>query len=105
MRQAPAPHTEWAELEAARCVLIEYQRALSATASNLDGEFLKLRTLPHAAGGQVIVCGIGKSGQVARAISRSFRENGKCSPIVHAAEAAHGALGTALTLGQALSVR
>lgn len=47
----------------------------------------------QAAGGKVIICGVGKSGLVGRKTVATMKSMGIAASFLHAAEAAHGDLG------------
>jgi arabinose-5-phosphate isomerase len=62
----------------------------------IDGEFseairLLMRTL--AAGRKIIVCGVGKSGNIGRKIAATFNSTGAASVVLNAQDALHGDLG------------
>lgn len=67
--------------------------ALEKTKDILDEVFIKLVDEITACNGKVILCGIGKSGHVARKISATFASLGTASFFLHPAEALHGDLG------------
>ena len=59
----------------------------------VDDDFVKAVELILGCRGKVIVCGIGKSGIVARKISATLSSTGTPSVFLHPVEAAHGDLG------------
>jgi len=73
------------------------QRGLDAMQQALAGElgeaFAAAADLIEAAGGNVIVTGMGKSGHIARKIASTLASTGTPSHFVHPAEASHGDLG------------
>ena len=80
-------------LALARRVLAIEASALNRVAERLDGDFCRAIELILASHGRVIVCGIGKSGHVARKIAATMASTGTPAYFVHAAEAVHGDLG------------
>src|ERR1700712_5444548 len=80
----------------ARTLEIE-QRGLEAMQEALPGQlgaaFAMAARLIEAAGGNVIVTGMGKSGHVARKIAATLASTGTPSHFVHPGEASHGDLG------------
>jgi arabinose-5-phosphate isomerase len=80
----------------ARTLDIE-QRGLDAVRQALDGElgaaFAAAADVIEAAGGNVIVTGMGKSGHVGRKIAATLASTGTPSHFVHPGEASHGDLG------------
>lgn len=77
---------------AARVLEIE-ARAVAALAEALPPDFEAVAEAILETKGRVILCGIGKSGHIARKISATFASTGTPSAFVHAAEASHGDLG------------
>ena len=73
-------------------VRIEAQ-ALAALADALDESFARAVDLLLQARGRVIVCGMGKSGHIARKIAATLASTGTPAQFVHPAEASHGDLG------------
>lgn len=67
--------------------------AVAALSDALPGDFAPAAEAILATKGRVILCGIGKSGHIARKISATFASTGTPSAFVHAAEASHGDLG------------
>ncbi len=76
----------------ARVLNIE-ARAVATLADALPDDFAPAAKAILATKGRVILCGIGKSGHIARKISATFASTGTPSAFVHAAEASHGDLG------------
>lgn len=68
---------------------------LRALAAVLDGGFSRAvdRLAGHAARGRAVLCGVGKSGHVARKIAATLASTGTPAQFVHATEASHGDLG------------
>ncbi len=81
------------DLAAARGVLATEAAALGALAKALDGRFSAAVGLLGAAGGRVVVSGMGKSGHVGRKIAATLASTGTPALFVHPAEASHGDLG------------
>ncbi len=73
-------------------VRIEAQ-ALAALADALDESFARAVDLLLQTRGRVIVCGMGKSGHIARKIAATLASTGTPAQFVHPAEASHGDLG------------
>lgn len=80
-------------IAAGRRVLEIEANALAAFADTLDSSFAAAVEQMMAIKGRVIVCGIGKSGHVARKIAATLASTGTPSQFLHASEAAHGDLG------------
>ena len=80
-------------LELARRVLAIEADAVRALIARLDERFLAAVSLILACKGRVIVCGIGKSGHIARKIASTLSSTGTPAYFVHPAEARHGDLG------------
>lgn len=74
-------------------VLTTEATAVAALAKALPQDFAPAAEAILATKGRVILCGIGKSGHIARKISATFASTGTPSAFVHAAEASHGDLG------------
>ena len=92
--------SEWADagsaaaaLETGRRVIRAERAGLDALADSLDPAFAEAVALIGGATGRLIVCGVGKSGHVARKVSATFASTGTPSFFLHAAEAGHGDLG------------
>jgi len=82
-----------ADLQVARRVLSTASEALATLAQALNGEFGRAVDVMLAAKGRVIVCGMGKSGHVARKIAATLSSTGTPAYFVHPAEASHGDMG------------
>ena len=80
-------------IAAGRRVLEIEGSALTAFANTLDASFAAAVDQMMNVKGRVIVCGIGKSGHVARKIAATLASTGTPSQFLHASEAAHGDLG------------
>ncbi len=77
---------------AAQVLQIEID-CLNSTKQNLDETFAKAVTTIQQCKGKVVVCGLGKSGIVARKIAATFASTGTPSFFMHPTEAYHGDLG------------
>ena len=82
-------------LEFGRSILHDEARALDALADSLGEQFSTAIELVLASTGKLIVCGLGKSGHVARKIAATFASTGTTATFMHLAEAIHGDLGIA----------
>lgn len=71
---------------------IEIQ-ALNQTRDILDETFVKILEIIINCQGKIVLCGMGKSGHIAKKISATFASLGTPSFYVHPAEALHGDLG------------
>ncbi len=80
-------------LAVAREVLATEARAIDALAGRLGNAFVSAIELIGNCRGRVVVCGIGKSGHVARKLAATLASTGTPAFFVHAAEAQHGDLG------------
>lgn len=80
-------------IAAGRRVLAVEGAALSAFSEALDARFADAVEALLATKGRIVVCGIGKSGHVARKIAATFASTGSPAQFLHASEAAHGDLG------------
>lgn len=80
-------------LTTARRVITRESEALAQLSEHLGDSFTKAIELILAAQGRIIVCGMGKSGHIARKIAATFASTGTPAQFVHPAEASHGDLG------------
>lgn len=80
-------------LEIGRRVVSREAAALELLAKSLNDNFAKAVELMLEAKGRVIICGMGKSGHVARKIAATLASTGTPAHFVHPAEASHGDLG------------
>ncbi|MCL4169845.1 UNVERIFIED_CONTAM: hypothetical protein GTU68_049280 [Idotea baltica] len=80
-------------LKIGRRVVSREAGALELLANSLDDNFAKAVELMLEATGRVIICGMGKSGHVARKIAATLASTGTPAHFVHPAEASHGDLG------------
>ena len=80
-------------IECARDVFDTEIEALNQTRNVLDDTFEKIVRLIIDCDGKIVLCGMGKSGHVARKIAATFYSLGTPSIFLHPAEALHGDLG------------
>lgn len=80
-------------LATGRRVIGREAEALAMLADSLSDSFVEAVNLILKSEGRVIVCGIGKSGHIARKIAATLASTGTPAQFVHAAEASHGDLG------------
>jgi arabinose-5-phosphate isomerase len=80
-------------LEAAKSLLIAESEAIGLLAGRLDHNFRSAVEILLAHVGKTVICGIGKSGHIAKKIAATFSSVGQPSVFLHPAEAAHGDLG------------
>jgi arabinose-5-phosphate isomerase len=80
-------------LALARSVLATEARAIDALAARLSDAFVRAVDVLYGCRGRVVVCGIGKSGHVARKLAATLASTGTPAFFVHPADAQHGDLG------------
>jgi len=80
-------------LKRAKKVLTIEAQSISLMMRRLDRHFEAAVELIAKCSGRVIVCGMGKTGIVARKIAATFSSTGTPSIFLHSAEAVHGDLG------------
>ena len=80
-------------LKRAKEVLNIEAKAITLMMRRLDRQFDAAVDIIAKCSGRVIVCGMGKSGLVARKIAATLSSTGTPSVFLHSAEAAHGDLG------------
>ncbi len=80
-------------LTTARRVITREAEALTMLSAHIGESFGQAIDLILAAQGRIIVCGMGKSGHIARKIAATFASTGTPAQFVHPAEASHGDLG------------
>lgn len=80
-------------LKVGRRVIAREAQALAMLGQSLNGDFDLAVSLLLNAKGRVIICGMGKSGHIARKIAATFASTGTPAHFVHPAEASHGDLG------------
>lgn len=80
-------------LASARRTLDIEARALTELNQRLDTSVEKAVALMLACKGRVVVCGLGKTGHIARKIAATLASTGTPSFFLHAAEAIHGDIG------------
>ena len=81
------------EVEEAKEVLLKESKSISGAAEKLDSNFLKALNILNETSEKIIVCGIGKSGHVAKKLAATFCSTGSTATFLHASEAVHGDLG------------
>jgi len=80
-------------LKRAKEVLSIEAKAIQMLSRRLDSHFEAVVELMAKCHGRVIICGMGKSGIVARKIAATLSSTGTPSVFLHSAEAVHGDLG------------
>lgn len=80
-------------IERGRAILRMERDALAEAERRLDERFSRAVELIAAAGGRVIVTGVGKSGIVGRKIAATLTSTGTPATFVHPVESVHGDLG------------
>lgn len=80
-------------IEAGRRVMLTEGAALNLFSETLGDAFADAVELLLNSTGRIVVCGMGKSGHVARKIAATFASTGAPAQFVHPAEASHGDLG------------
>lgn len=92
-RPPPKSPDHSATLASARQTLELEAQAILALKARLGVEFVQAVELMLACQGRVIVCGLGKTGHIARKIAATLASTGTPSFFLHAAEAVHGDIG------------
>src|ERR1700690_3786702 len=80
-------------LKRAKEVLTIEAQAIGRMMRGLDGDFEAAVEIIAKCSGRVIICGMGKSGIVARKIAATLSSTGTPAIFLHSAEAVHGDLG------------
>jgi arabinose-5-phosphate isomerase len=80
-------------LKRAKEVLDIEAQAILALKPRLSGDFMRALDLLAQTKGRVVVCGMGKTGIIARKFSATLASTGTPSLFLHSAEAVHGDLG------------
>ncbi len=80
-------------LDTARRVIRIEADALGLLADGIGDPFAEAVQMILDAPGRIIICGMGKSGHIARKIAATFASTGTPAHFVHPAEASHGDLG------------
>lgn len=80
-------------IDCAKKVFDEEIRALTAIRNRLDNTFSSIEEKIISCKGKVVLCGMGKSGHIARKVSATLSSLGISSFFLHPAEAVHGDLG------------
>ncbi|HBR97038.1 MAG TPA: KpsF/GutQ family sugar-phosphate isomerase, partial [Gammaproteobacteria bacterium] len=81
----------------AKDVLLKESSSIRHAADRLDGTFNDLIEAILHSDSRVVVCGMGKSGHIAKKIFATFVSTGTPSMFLHPAEAFHGDLGMILS--------
>ena len=92
-RLPPTSLNHSATLASARQTLELEAQSILALKARLGVEFVQAVELMLACKGRVIVCGLGKTGHIARKIAATLASTGTPSFFLHAAEAVHGDIG------------
>ena len=92
-RLPPTSLNHSATLASARQTLELEAQSILALKARLGIEFVQAVELMLACQGRVIVCGLGKTGHIARKIAATLASTGTPSFFLHAAEAVHGDIG------------
>jgi arabinose-5-phosphate isomerase len=93
MGKKKVAENEFDALAEARRVLTEESEAVRRLTERLDEHFGDAVEAIFRCEGRVIVCGMGKSGQVGRKITSTFASTGTPTVFLHPAEGLHGDLG------------
>ncbi len=80
-------------IDCAREVLDIEAQAVAALKAHIGAEFRRAVEIVFNCRARVVVCGIGKSGHIARKVASTLASTGTPAFFVHAAEASHGDLG------------
>lgn len=81
------------DIAAGRRVLLTEGAAVTAFAAALDDSFAAAVEVMATCAGRIVVCGMGKSGHIARKIAATLASTGAPAMFLHPAEASHGDLG------------
>lgn len=101
-QQRPTEDQRAEAIATGRRVLRVEADALALFADTLAGPFADAVDAMFAIDGRVVVCGMGKSGHVARKIAATLASTGTPAQFLHPAEASHGDLGMLTTKDLAL---
>lgn len=88
-----AAHPSAAALASAGRTLALEAQAILELKNRLNEQFAEAVALILGCSGRVVVCGLGKTGHIARKIAATFASTGTPSFFLHAAEAIHGDIG------------
>jgi arabinose-5-phosphate isomerase len=89
----PEADEENSSIEVAKASITMQAKAIADLVFRVDENFGAAVELISRCEGRLVVCGIGKSGHVARKLAATFSCSGTKSYFLHAGEAAHGDLG------------
>jgi arabinose-5-phosphate isomerase len=81
------------DIAVGRRVMLTEGAAVTAFAEALDENFAAAVEVMAACAGRIVVCGMGKSGHIARKIAATLASTGAPAMFLHPAEASHGDLG------------
>ena len=90
---ANKPSADAAALASAERTLALEAQAILELKSRLNGDFADAVALILGCSARVVVCGLGKTGHIARKMAATFASTGTPSFFLHAAEAIHGDIG------------
>jgi len=80
-------------IEVAKATIQAEINALLQLEQSFDDNFVKVIDALHQTSGKIIVCGVGKSGIIARKIAATLSSIGKAAVFLHGGDASHGDLG------------
>jgi len=89
----PKIDTKLDSIAIARRVIEQEMQGLSTLSNRIDNQFNIAIDLIFSLSGRVMLCGIGKSGHIARKIAATLASTGTPAAFVHASEASHGDMG------------
>ena len=81
------------EVEEAKKVLLKESESLKKAATRLNNQFSVALDILNETKEKIVVCGIGKSGHVAKKLAATLCSTGSTATFLHASEAVHGDLG------------
>ena len=81
------------EVEEAQKVLLKESKSIKKAATRLNDQFSVALDILSETKEKIVVCGIGKSGHVARKLAATLCSTGSTATFLHASEAVHGDLG------------
>lgn len=87
------PISEYEQLREGRSIVRQEAQALEQVAQRLDAAFCAAVDAIAGCRGSVIVCGMGKAGQIGQKITATLSSTGTRAHFLHPAEAVHGDLG------------
>lgn len=81
------------EVEEAQKVLLKESKSIKKAATRLNNQFSVALDILNETKEKIVVCGIGKSGHVAKKLAATLCSTGSTATFLHASEAVHGDLG------------